>query len=106
MALRKLRQRVFDTKRVKVDFDKKVLEYIVYENSSNDTSRSNGRTINHRIDSEIVSEIAKFIYNFPNAKQINVGVSGNLIYKQKTTTIKVARIKVGLPENILVSEGI
>ncbi|ETA74571.1 AAA family ATPase [Ligilactobacillus equi] len=93
--LAELRQEVFDKTEVVVSFDSKVLEYLVYENSGNDTNRSNGRSIKRQIDAEIASEIAIFIDNNPTTKRVAVGVKGRLVYNDTTHAISTAEIEVG-----------
>ena len=60
-----------------------MLDYIIKDNLSDDANDGGGRSVINKLDTEVTTEISRFINQYPQIKYIRVSVEGELASETK-----------------------
>lgn len=86
MKLKKLAKEVYDKHHITVQFDKRIIRYIVQDKMTTDSDAGGARGVVSRIEREVTIEVARFInehQEFRSGRTIYVCVVGNLAVDNK-----------------------
>lgn len=78
---------------------KKIPEFIVKDNLDRDPDQGGARSAISKFEEQVVAKVAKCINENPNAVEINVGISGEMAFVNKTQLKSAARIDVNAVYN-------
>lgn len=92
--LLKLAQEVAVKHHIKVDFDKKVVQYLVLDKLDTDASSGGARAVVAKLEAEVTTAVSKFINKYPNVNHIKVKVSGDMASDNKLMLESQASIEV------------
>ena len=81
--VKKLQKLVYDKHGVTLQVHKRVLDYIIKDNLSDDANDGGGRSVINKLDTEVTTEISRFINQYPQIKYIRVSVKGELASETK-----------------------
>lgn len=98
MKIIKLKQAVLEKHNIKLKVHSKVIRYLIEDNMDTEASSGGARAVMSRLESDVSTEVARFINSHPGVDTIGVFVEGELAadntYKLKSeATIRVAAIK-------------
>lgn len=94
MKLKKLAEQVRHQHNVDVRFDKKVIDYLVLDNNTTDSDSGGARSVISKLESEVTTNIARFINKYPSVMRIMVKVEGETAYDNKQKRTSDAHIRV------------
>ncbi len=92
--LRKLAEDVQQKHGVELVFAKKVPDYLIYENLDTKSDSGGARQVIQRMNTEVVSTVARFINQNPDVIKIGVTVEGEMAYQNKGMLESNAKIVV------------
>lgn len=92
--LAKLVHEVNDKHGVRVRIDKKVLQYLIDDQGSDDAAAGGARAAVAKMTKEVTTAIATFINQHPHESTIRVDVVGDLVSDHKNQLLSHARIEV------------
>lgn len=98
IVLRKLGQlqrEVFELHRVELNVNKRVVDFLVYDQMDTETDSGGARGIIARLNDEVVSKVAAFINTYPHIKTVGVSVEGEMRTDNKQRVKSEGRIVVG-----------
>lgn len=79
---------------VRVNFDSKIIQYLVEENLDTDSDSGGARAVVSKLDSEVTTAIARYINSHPTEIDIKVCVEGKLASDNKNQLLSEAYIAV------------
>lgn len=94
MKLDKLRKEIKQKHNIEVRFDRRVIDYLVKDHGDTDSNAGGARAVVSKLESEVTTNIAKFINKHPNISPINVRVRGITAYDDKYKLQSNAYIEV------------
>lgn len=98
MKLNKLRDEIMKKHRVKVEYEKRVLPYIVQDKLTTDSDAGGARGVVSRIEREVTTELSRYINAHPDirsgGKTLYVCVDGELVAENKNRLESVAHIVI------------
>lgn len=92
--LRKLAEDVKQKHGVELVFAKKVPNYLIYENLDTKSDSGGARQVIQRMNTEVVSAVARFINANPDVIKVGVSVDGTMAYENKNMLDSDAKISV------------
>ena len=92
--LKRLMREVKQKHNVNLKITKDVIEYIVKDNLDTDSDSGGARIIMHKLESELIAELARFINMYPLIKNVGVMVEGATAFNDKSRLKSEAYIKV------------
>lgn len=93
--LRKLQEEVYRVHGIQVMIHPDVVGYLVYESYDLDTNSGGARGLVARMDTEVVSPLARYINKYPDVKAIGIHVKGEMAYRNKNIRQSNTYIEVG-----------
>lgn len=97
--LKKLQDEVYRVHGVQVMLHQDVVKYLVYENVDVDTDSGGARGLVARMDSHVVSPLARYINKYPEKKRIGILVDGKMAFQHADMLQSEASILVGTMDN-------
>lgn len=98
MKLNKLRDEIMRKHRIKVEYEKRVLPYIVQDKLTTDSDAGGARGVVSRIEREVTTELSRYINAHPDmrtgGKTVYVCVEGELIAENKNRLESGAHIVI------------
>lgn len=94
MKLKKLKKTVMDRHGVDVRIDKRVIDYLVEDNLSTDSDSGGARVVVSKLESEVTTEVARFLNENEFVRRIAVKVEGQMAIENKNKLESEAYIKV------------
>lgn len=94
MKLRKLKEQVRARHGVHLVIDKDVIRYLVEDNLSTDSDSGGARIVMSKLETEVTTNVARYINEHPFASRIAVKVDGNMAIDNKRQLESRASIKV------------
>lgn len=98
MKLNKLRDEIMKKHRIKVEYEKRVLPYIVQDKLTTDSDAGGARGVVSRIEREVTTELSRYINAHPDmragGKTVYVCVEGELIAENKNRLESGAHIVI------------
>lgn len=94
MNLMKLKEKVKTIHGTEVDFDKKVVRYLVEDNLDTDADSGGARAVMSKLESEVVVPVATYINAHPGVKHLYVYVDGVMRNDDATKRVSTAYITV------------
>lgn len=94
LHLYELKRKVMKDHHVELDFDKRVLPYIVADNLTTDSDAGGARAVISKIESEIACSVARFLNQHSRVVKIYVSVEGVMSVENKNQLTSNAYIKV------------
>lgn len=94
MKLKKLKKMVMDRHGVDVRIDKRVIDYLVEDNLSTDSDSGGARVVVSKLESEVTTEVARFLNENEFVRRIAVKVEGQMAIENKNKLESEAYIKV------------
>lgn len=94
MRLRKLADRVMDTRGVLLHFDRKIYDYLIEDRLDTQTDSGGARDIMQKLEDEVTVAIAAYLNAYDNLHNIYVDVEGKMAYGDKESLISKAYISV------------
>lgn len=94
LHLYELKRKVLKDHHVELDFDKRVLPYIVADNLTTDSDAGGARAVISKIESEIACAVARFLNQHSRVVKIYVSVEGVMSVENKNQLTSNAYIKV------------
>ena len=92
--IRDLQKDVMCKHNVKLDVSKKVIKYLVEEHGDTDSDAGGARAVISRLESDVTTEVARYINLHPRAKYIAVRVEGEMAVDNKLQLESNAYISV------------
>jgi len=92
--LKRLMREVKQKHNVNLKITKDVIEYIVKDNLDTDSDSGGARIIMHKLESELIAELARFINMYPLIKNVGVTVEGATAFNDKSRLKSEAYIKI------------
>lgn len=92
--LKRLMREVKQKHNVNLKITKDVIEYIVKDNLDTDSDSGGARIIMHKLESELIAELARFINMYPLIKNVGVTVEGATAFNDKNRLKSEAYIKI------------
>lgn len=93
--LKKLQNEVYRIHGVQVKLHQNVVKYLVHEKMDMDTNSGGARGLVARMDTEVVSPLARYINKYPETKHIGIYVDGKMAYQHAEILDSEASIVVG-----------
>ncbi|MDE6056234.1 MAG: ATP-dependent Clp protease ATP-binding subunit, partial [Lachnospiraceae bacterium] len=78
----------------KLNMSNKIPEFIVKDNLDRDPDQGGARSAVAKFEEQVVAKVAKCINQNPDAIEVNVGISGEMAFSNKTQLRSAARICV------------
>lgn len=94
MKLRKLKDQVRSRHGVELVINKDVIRYLVDDNLSTDSDAGGARVVMSKLESEVTTNVARFINEHPFVSRIGVKVEGDMAIDNKNQLESRAYIKV------------
>ena len=94
MKLRKLKDQVRSRHGVELVVNKDVIRYLVDDNLSTDSDAGGARVVMSKLESEVTTNVARFINEHPFVSRIGVKVEGDMAIDNKNQLESRAYIKV------------
>lgn len=94
MKLRKLKEQVRARHGVRLVIDKDVIRYLVEDNLSTDSDSGGARIVMSKLETEVTTNVARYINEHPFASRIAVKVDGDMAIDNKRQLESRASIKV------------
>lgn len=94
MKLRKLKEQVRARHGVRLVIDKDVIRYLVEDNLSTDSDFGGARIVMSKLETEVTTNVARYINEHPFASRIAVKVDGDMAIDNKRQLESRASIKV------------
>lgn len=94
MKLRKLKDQVRSRHGVELVINKDVIRYLVDDNLSTDSDAGGARVVMSKLESEVTTNVARFINEHPFVSRIGVKVDGDMAIDNKNQLESRAYIKV------------
>lgn len=94
MKLRKLKDQVRSRHGVELVINKDVIRYLVEDNLSTDSDAGGARVVMSKLESEVTTNVARFINEHPFVSRIGVKVEGDMAIDNKNQLESRAYIKV------------
>ena len=94
MKLRKLKDQVRSRHGVELVVNKDVIRYLVEDNLSTDSDAGGARVVMSKLESEVTTNVARFINEHPFVSRIGVKVEGDMAIDNKNQLESRAYIKV------------
>lgn len=94
MKLRKLKEQVCARHGVHLVIDKDVIRYLVEDNLSTDSDSGGARIVMSKLETEVTTNVARYINEHPFASRIAVKVDGDMAIDNKRQLESRASIKV------------
>ena len=94
MKLKQLKKTVMDRHGVDVRIDKRVIDYLVEDNLSTDSDSGGARVVVSKLESEVTTEVARFLNENEFVRRIAVKVEGQMAIENKNKLESAAYIKV------------
>lgn len=95
IKLRNLSEKVQRKHGVRLVLDKKIIDYLILDEQIDDPNAGGARDIARRLNSEIVSKIARYINTNPSIKEVAVNIEGTMQHTDKTKRVSEAKVVVG-----------
>lgn len=92
--LEKLKDLISRKHGVQVDIQKEVIDFVVQDRLSDDTNAGGARAAISKMESDVVSVIARYLNEHPNEKRIQVQMSGEAKYQNKFRLESSAHVEV------------
>lgn len=93
--LRKLQEDVYRIHGVEVSIHKDVVAFLVYENNDEDTNTGGARGLVARMDTEVVSPLARYMNKYPEVRHVGIHIDGEMAHRNENIRKSDARIIVG-----------
>lgn len=94
MQLKELRNRVRQQHGCNLVIANRVLDYIVKDNLSVDADSGGARAVMAKLDSEVISEVARFLNTNPGCYQARIDVEGVMASEDKNRRVSKAKVVV------------
>lgn len=79
---------------IRAVFDERMVHYITEDNTSSSTKAGGARDVARTITAKITTEVAIFMNNHPNVKNIDIGIEGELASENKYRRVSDAKVVV------------
>lgn len=93
--LSQLKDEVYRVHGVRVSVHPDVVGYLVYEVFDKDTDSGGARGLVAQLDTEVTSNLSRYINTHPNVKSIGISVEGDMAYRNTNIRESAASILVG-----------
>lgn len=92
--LEELIKKVSDIHNVALNYDQRVIQYIVEDNLDSDSDAGGARTAIAKLESEVYTEVSRVINTCPDAIRLRIVVDGKMMCEDKTQLESTASISV------------
>ena len=92
--LAELIKKVSDIHNVALNYDQRVIQYIVEDNLDSDSDAGGARTAIAKLESEVYTEVSRVINTCPDAIRLRIVVDGKMMCEDKTQLESTASISV------------
>lgn len=93
--LRGIQEEVYRVHGIEVMIHPDVVGYLVYESFDIDTTSGGARGLVARMDSEVVSPLARYVNKHPDVKNVGIHIKGEMAYRNKNIRQSDAYVEVG-----------
>lgn len=100
MRLRMLKNEIRQKHNVSVQFESRIIRYLVEDNLDTNSDSGGARAVMSKLESEITTNIARYINSHPKVVEIGVCVDGEMTSENKQNLISDASVFVGTLKDI------
>lgn len=100
MRLRMLKNEIRQKHNVSVQFESRIIRYLVEDNLDTNSDSGGARAVMSKLESEITTNIARYINSHPKVVEIGVCVDGEMASENKQNLISDASVFVGTLKDV------